>query len=84
MSILILDEPTSAMDPWSEIRWLRALRSAIAGQTVLLITHRLTTVMRADLIHVMDTGRVVESGSHAELLARGGRYAALWVEQGGQ
>lgn len=40
--------------------------------------------MRADLIHVMDTGRVVESGSHAELLARGGRYAALWVEQGGQ
>ncbi|MFN8627552.1 MAG: ABC transporter ATP-binding protein [Candidatus Binatia bacterium] len=81
--ILVLDEPTSAMDPWSEVRWLGQLRNAIAGQTVLLITHRLTTAMRADVIHVMDAGRVVESGSHAELLAHGGRYAALWAEQRG-
>ena len=81
--VLILDEPTSAMDPWSEVRWLGQLRNLIAGQTVLLITHRLTTAMRADVIHVMDTGQVVESGSHADLLAQKGRYAALWAEQGG-
>ncbi len=70
------------MDPWSEARWLGRLRNLIAGQTVLLITHRLTTAMRADLICVMEEGQVVESGSHPQLLAQGGRYAALWAEQG--
>jgi ATP-binding cassette, subfamily B, bacterial len=79
--ILILDEPTSAMDPWSEARWLGKLRHLVAGQTVLLITHRLTTAMRADVICVMEEGQVVESGSHPQLLAQGGRYAALWAQQ---
>jgi ATP-binding cassette subfamily B protein len=79
--ILILDEPTSAMDPWAEADWLDRLRSLRASRTALLITHRLTTAMRADLVHVMADGQVVESGSHGQLLARGGRYAQSWVAQ---
>ena len=76
--VLVLDEPTSSMDPWSETEWLARLRSSSAGRTILLITHRLSTAMAADLIHVMEQGRIVESGSHQELVARGGRYAAAW------
>lgn len=76
--ILVLDEPTSAMDPWAEREWLAGLRSHARGRTVLLITHRLTTAMEADVIHVMENGRVVESGSHAHLLAAGSAYAELW------
>jgi ATP-binding cassette subfamily B protein len=79
--ILILDEPTSAMDPWAEADWLERLRSLSAGRTAIVITHRLTTAMRADVIYVMANGRVVESGSHEELLARGGLYAQSWSAQ---
>jgi len=79
--ILILDEPTSAMDPWAEADWLRRFRDLAAGRTALLITHRFTTAMLADQIHVMDEGRVVESGSHHELIAGGGRYAEWWSAQ---
>lgn len=79
--ILILDEPTSAMDPWAEADWLRRFRDLAAGRTALLITHRFTTAMLADQIHVMEEGRVLESGSHKELIARGGRYAAWWSAQ---
>jgi ATP-binding cassette, subfamily B, bacterial len=81
--ILILDEPTSAMDPWAEADWLDRFRSLSAGRTAILITHRLTTAMRADVIHVMVNGRVVESGSHEDLLARGGLYAQSWTSQMG-
>ena len=79
--ILILDEPTSAMDPWAEADWLRRFRDLAAGRTALLITHRFTTAMIADEIHVMEEGRLLESGSHKELIARGGRYAAWWSAQ---
>ena len=79
--LLLLDEPTSAMDAWAEAEWLRDFRTMTAGRTVLVITHRFTTAMRADTIHVMAEGRVVESGSHDELIAKGGRYAASWREQ---
>jgi ATP-binding cassette subfamily B protein len=79
--ILVLDEPTSFMDSWAENEWLARFRSLVAGKTALIITHRFTTAMRADSIHVMDGGRIVESGSHAELLALGGRYAASWRAQ---
>jgi ATP-binding cassette subfamily B protein len=79
--VLVLDEPTSAMDPWAEAEWLQHLRSAVTGRTVLLITHRLTTAMTADIVYVMDKGRVIESGSHDDLIAVGGAYAKLWQHQ---
>src|SRR5271165_1467245 len=79
--ILVLDEPTSAMDPWAESEWLERFRSLAVGRTVLIITHRFTTAMFADVIHVMDAGRIVESGSHEELLRMGGRYAEAWTRQ---
>ena len=73
--IILLDEPTSAMDPWAEADWLRRFRDLAAGRTAILITHRFTTAMLADEIHVMEDGRIIESGSHRDLIARGGRYA---------
>ena len=79
--IILLDEPTSAMDPWAEAEWLRCLRALAKGRTAVLITHRFTTAMLADEIHVMEEGRIVESGSHPELTANGGRYAAWWAAQ---
>jgi ATP-binding cassette subfamily B protein len=79
--ILVLDEPTSAMDPWAEADWLRRFRRLAEGRTTLIITHRFATAMHADVIHVMSQGRIVESGTHAALLARGGRYAAGWTAQ---
>ncbi|HKF96258.1 MAG TPA: ABC transporter ATP-binding protein, partial [Gammaproteobacteria bacterium] len=79
--ILVLDEPTSAMDPWAEHDWLQRFRELASNHTTLMITHRFTTAMYADIIHVMEHGRVIESGSHAELLARNGRYAQSWREQ---
>jgi ATP-binding cassette subfamily B protein len=79
--VLVLDEPTSAMDPWAEADWLSRFRDLAGGRTVLIITHRFTTAMFADAIHVMDAGRVVESGSHEELLAGRGRYAEAWARQ---
>jgi len=79
--IIALDEPTSAMDPWAEADWLGRFRSLAAGRTALFITHRFTTAMHADIIHVMAGGRIVESGCHHELLARGGRYAQSWTTQ---
>jgi len=79
--ILLLDEPTSAMDSWAEAEWFARFRHAAAGRTTVLITHRFTTAMQADVIHVMDGGRIVESGSHEQLLALGGRYASSWAHQ---
>jgi len=79
--VILLDEPTSAMDSWAEADWLRRFRSLAAGRTAIVVTHRFTTAMQADVIHVMDRGRVVESGSHAELLARHGAYARSWNAQ---
>ena len=80
-ALLILDEPTSAMDSWAEADWLARFRDLAAGRTALVITHRFTTALHAGVIHVMGQGRILESGSHAELLARGGRYAQSWTQQ---
>lgn len=76
--ILVLDEPTSAMDPWAEAEWLGRFRAAARGRTTLVITHRFSTARIADRIAVMAGGRIVEEGTHDELLARGGRYAEAW------
>jgi ATP-binding cassette subfamily B protein len=81
-SILILDEPTSAMDPWAEADWLVRFRHLAVGRTAIVITHRFTTAMLADEIHVMESGRLAESGTHEDLIARKGRYAEWWAVQG--
>lgn len=79
--IIVLDEPTSAMDSWAEADWLARFRRLAAGHTVLIISHRFTTAMQADMIHVMEAGRIIESGTHGELLELGGRYGQSWQEQ---
>ena len=79
--IIILDEPTSSMDSWSEMDWLKKFRQLAAGRTAVIIAHRFTTAMQADVIHVMDHGQVVESGTHEELIALNGYYASSWQEQ---
>lgn len=80
-SIVILDEPTSSMDSWAEMRWLEHLQKLVSGRTAIIITHRFTTAMRADVIHLISDGRVAESGSHNELVARDGLYSASWKAQ---
>jgi len=79
--VVILDEPTSSMDSWAENEWLRRFRVLVKDRTAIIITHRFTTAMQADIIHVMEDGKVVESGNHEQLVALGGRYAQSWLEQ---
>ena len=80
-SLIVLDEPTSQMDSWAESEWFERFRHLAGDATALIITHRLSIARRADVIHVMEHGRIVESGSHDELCARGGRYAQSWTAQ---
>ncbi len=79
--ILLLDEATSALDTQSERQVQAALDGLMSGRTTLVIAHRLSTVVDADLIYVIENGQVGEQGSHAELLARGGSYARLYALQ---
>ena len=82
--ILILDEATSAVDNETEAAIQRSLDKLVVGRTSLIIAHRLSTVRYAHLIHVLEDGRIVESGTHEQLLAKGGSYAALWRLQTGE
>src|SRR5205807_5443196 len=78
-SILLLDEATSNLDLATEAKVQKAMGVVATGRTTLLIAHRLQTAMTADRILVMDNGMVADVGSHADLLARGGRYAEMWT-----
>jgi subfamily B ATP-binding cassette protein MsbA len=80
-AVLILDEATSNLDTESERLIEDALGKLLVGRTTLIIAHRLSTVRRADRLVVLNHGRIVEEGSHAELLALGGLYARLYQRQ---
>jgi ATP-binding cassette subfamily B protein len=79
--IVILDEATAHLDSESEAAVQQALAQALIGRTSLVIAHRLSTIRQADVILVVDDGRIVERGTHDELLARGGAYASLYATQ---
>jgi ABC-type multidrug transport system fused ATPase/permease subunit len=80
-AILVLDEATSSLDSESERMIQRALRRTMKGRTSLVIAHRLSTIVHADLIVVMEQGRVVEQGTHWQLLSAGGAYRDLYERQ---
>lgn len=79
--IVVLDEPTSFMDSWAEVDWFDRFRDMVDGQTGIVITHRFTIAMRADIIHVIDQGKIIESGNHNQLITADGFYARSWKAQ---
>ena len=81
--ILVLDEATSALDSEVEAAIQEQLDALMERRTVIAIAHRLSTIARMDKLAVLDAGRIVEQGTHAELLALGGHYASLWARQSG-
>ncbi len=82
-NLIIMDEPSSALDPLAEYRLNQELNEIAKDKTVIFISHRLSTVRDADCIYMMENGRIVESGTHEDLLAGEGRYAAMWRMQAG-
>ena len=76
--VMVLDEATSTLPPEIEEKVVQAITNAVQGRTAIIIAHRLATAARADRVLVMDGGQIVESGTHAELLALRGHYAQLW------
>jgi ATP-binding cassette subfamily B protein len=81
--IVVLDEPTAGLDAASESRVIEALDRLAAGKTTLIVSHQLSTIANADRIVVLENGRIVEGGSHEDLLARNGPYRHLWDRQTG-
>jgi len=82
--MLIMDEPSSALDPIAEYELNKAMESAAEGKTVFYISHRLSTTRDADRILMLEKGRIVEEGSHDQLLALNGKYAQMWKVQAGR
>ncbi len=82
--ILIMDEPSSALDPIAEYELNKAMQTAAKGKTVFYISHRLSTTRDADRIIMLERGRIIEEGTHTELLARNGKYAEMWNAQAGK
>jgi len=81
--ILVLDEATSALDSEVEVAIQRSLDTLMSDKTVIAIAHRLSTIAAMDRLIVLDEGRIVEEGTHLQLLQAGGIYAALWAHQSG-
>ncbi|MFO7641316.1 MAG: ABC transporter ATP-binding protein/permease, partial [Candidatus Competibacteraceae bacterium] len=79
--IVILDEPTAALDTESEIAVHRAIEALVRERTVIVITHRLSTIVRTDNLLVFDEGHLIESGNHPCLLEQRGKYRAMWEAQ---
>ena len=79
--VILLDEATASLDPENEGEIQKAIAKLVEGKTVIMIAHRLRTVVNADQILVLDDGRVVESGTHKELLEQGGLYRKLYLIQ---
>jgi ATP-binding cassette, subfamily B, bacterial len=83
-ALVILDEPTAALDAQAEYELFQRFRTLAEGRTVLLISHRFSTVRMADRILMLEGGQIVEDGSHEQLVALGGRYATLYELQAGR
>ncbi len=81
--IVVLDEPASSLDALAEAEIFDRFRELVRGRTAVLVSHRFSTVLLADRIYVFDRGEVVEAGSHAELMALGGRYSRMFLAQAG-
>jgi ATP-binding cassette subfamily B protein len=79
--IVVLDEPTSSLDPLAEAELFRNFRNILEGRSAVIISHRFSTVQMADRIYVLDKGRIIEQGSHEELLRLNGRYSLLFRTQ---